>query len=369
MASELMHFTCDSCEATITFPSEKAGETDVCPECFEYIDIPPLVRAASRPRSLTSVTDPAGWTLSFELVDDLPRPEWEACSNQIFCELAEEQWHDAFVAAGHQWLDALGAALGERYRASESQNFLLLSALPDGEPERLLEFCEQALSTILARLDGIASDAGFGKHVLLAFADLETYYTYVSHFHGEGEFGDSAGMFIPDSYHHIALHAARQSLHRTIAHELTHACVAHLPLPAWLNEGITQEVEDILLSQSLFLASPELTQRQKRYWLKHSLEAFWSGQAFLAADEGQELAYALSRIFVRNLTLDFPRTFPEFVRTAQACDAGQAAAIASFGRSLGQIAAEYLGEGAWEPEGPAYECVDVRLRVAGCRGN
>lgn len=354
MATDSIQLACESCGEVVSFPAGRAGQTDVCPECFEYIDLP-QIEASPRPAgSLPSIANPACSALSFEHVDDLPRPQWDAFCQHVFDELPEPRWHDVFLEAARDWLETLAAALTGSYSTSESPNFFLLSALPADETERLLDFCEATRNTILSHLEGIAADAGYGKHVLLAFADVETYYTYVSHFHAEGESGGSGGMFLADGYQHIALHAARHWLYRTIGHELTHACLAHLPLPLWLNEGVTQEMEDVLLRQRTFEASIELTQRQKRYWREHSLESFWSGEAFRAADEGQELAYALARILVRNLTVDFREAFPEFVQTAEARDAGQAAAVNVFGLTLGQAAAQYLGEGAWDPQGESY---------------
>jgi hypothetical protein len=43
--------------------------------------------------------------------------------------------------------------------------------------------------------------------------------------------------------HFITTKADLRSIEPVIAHEMTHACVQHLPLPLWLNEGLAVNTE------------------------------------------------------------------------------------------------------------------------------
>ena len=87
---------------------------------------------------------------------------------------------------------------------------------------------------------------------MLAFHDTDTYYDYIADMYPEtGEFALTGGMFIDRGYGHLAMCMAYAGDHdRTIAHELSHALLRHLPLPLWLNEGVTQVIEDIVVDRS-----------------------------------------------------------------------------------------------------------------------
>lgn len=349
-----IEFTCESCGTTLSFPASEAGSIQVCRECLEYVDVPD--RTAHPSRGDAPLPEPPAETpLTFEWVDDLPRPCWDQFSQWISESVPEDDWNDAIVRAARYWLSTLANALPPGYEVSESDRFHLLCRRGRTDCGRMLAFCEQALETITAILPSLqSSDAGaigYGKHVVLAFGDSETYYTYASHFYPEGESGGSSGLFLDGYYRHIALMVG-PDYERTIAHELTHLCLSDLQLPPWLNEGMALVAEDLVAPRSLDWHTSEMAARQKRHWSEKGLERFWSATAFFAPDEEQELAYALAEILVRQLLADFPRQFPEFVLAAQVEDAGAEAAERLLKCDLAQRASLYLGSGDWKPRGP-----------------
>ena len=132
-------------------------------------------------------------------------------------------------------------------------------------------------------------------------------------------------------------------------HELTHACLAHLPIPLWLNEGMAVLMEDVLAGHRLFL-DKEMVKRHQKYWNEETIQGFWSGESFLAFDDGQELSYNLAHILVRNISQDFT-AFATFSNNASYEDAGELAAKEFLGVSLTQIVGSFLGEGSWQPNG------------------
>ena len=134
----------------------------------------------------------------------------------------------------------------------------------------------------------------------------------------------------------------------TVAHELTHACLDHLPIPSWLNEGITETTEHVITQHNPLGAVSEMMDRHQRFWGEEEIQQFWSGDSFLRPDEGCELSYHLARLAVGAVSHDYD-TFKEFVLPANYRDGGEAAAQEVFGGSLGGFMEQFLGPGNWAP--------------------
>ncbi len=112
----------------------------------------------------------------------------------------------------------------------------------------------------------------------------------------------------------------------TIVHELTHSLLSHLPLPAWLNEGLAVNTEYTIFPQlaapSAQLYSPhEVAAQHSAYWNADSIQAFWSGKSFLQTDEGNRLSYDLARKITALAARDEP-AFRAFVAEAMMQDGG-----------------------------------------------
>jgi hypothetical protein len=259
--------------------------------------------------------------------------------------------HSEWSKECDKWLEAIASEFGKGYRVQESPSFSIMSNESDRYIHVFSGFLERALKRILSSLDGIASDEGFGKHVALIFQDIDQYYDYVCMFFpDEGEFGLSSGMYINEGYGHFVFPSQEIDYAEPIAvHELTHACLAHLPIPLWLNEGMAVLMEDVLAGQRLFL-DKEMVSRHQKYWNKETIQDFWSGESFFAIDDGQELSYNLAHIIARNISQDFT-AFAKFSHSANYEDAGELAAQEFLGLSLTQIVGSFLGEGNWQPDG------------------
>src|SRR5262245_45169175 len=153
---------------------------------------------------------------------------------------------DSFwTEAARAWLDALRLALGKEYSIRESDRFLLLSPAEEARSKAMLEYVERTRKRILRVLSGMAKESEIGKVCLLVFSDRDRYYQYVSNYYPpSGEFSLSGGMFLQHGYGHFVFVADDMHvMEPTIAHELTHCLVQHLPIPAWLNEGIAVSTE------------------------------------------------------------------------------------------------------------------------------
>ena len=318
-----------------------------------------LVRRFVRgPASQVPVEPPAriAVDMRWRLDTRLPIPDWERLREPAG---DDDQRHRFWTSAAGHWLDALGATFGAQYRVRESGDFLLLSALPERSATLFLRFCERALAQVRRNLGELASDDGWGKYVAIVVASHDDYYEYVSHYQPDGgEYAMSSGMFIHAGYGHFALpEDGLGEMEPVIAHELTHAELAHLPIPAWLNEGLAVNTEHAMFPmladpRAQLLSPRELQAQHAAYWNHDSIQAFWSGKSFLVADDGNRLSYDLAKTITALAARD-ERAFRAFVATARMEDAGTGAEQA-LGYPLAHLVEAVLGEGDWAPRPHAW---------------
>ncbi len=212
----------------------------------------------------------------------------------------------------------------------------------------LARVAERALRQITDALPGVAGKNCYGKFACLAFRDYETYYEYISYFCPEGEFGASGGAYLAQGYSHFVLnHAEHSSLEFVLVHELTHACLSDCPLPLWLEEGVTQIMEEAIFGHSDFAMNREELARHQSYWAENGLRCFWSGRSFQRPDDGMELSYVLAQVLTRNLLSRGRETFLRLLTAAEPLDCGDSATREIYGFGLGDLATHFLGEGDW----------------------
>ncbi len=345
---------CEHCEYTFPVPWDKRGRVVECPACGGWVDAPdPTAEFVYYDESPVELPVRVDLALRFGFEEGFPRPVWEELLARWPLTIDEELRNRAMTEVAQVWLETLVSVLPPGYAVWNSPNFAVMTALDAEEVGAMLRTLERDLGKLLTFLDGVAHDEGAGPHVILAFAGFEAYYQYLVPLFPEGEYGSSSGMAITGGgYAHIVLPVARGHWREILVHELTHLLVQHLPLPAWVNEGITQMAEGIVGESARFAPSAESFGKQRRYWRESSLLDFWTGQAFFHADEGQEHAYELSETLVRLLHSRSPVRLREFLNRADAADAGEDALQEVFGLSLCDLASEALGEGDWQPPDP-----------------
>lgn len=233
---------------------------------------------------------------------------------------------------------------------------MLLGALVERQRRLVLDYAERTRRRALQLLDGIASDEGFGKSVMMVFSDYDTYYEYITNYYADAPAADelalSSGTYINHGYGHFVF--VEEDLDRVepvIAHELTHSLLAHLPLPAWVNEGIAVNTERRLCPRSSSgLTARELQEQFARFWNAATIQEFWSGKAWLRPDEGNRLSYELATTFITLAAKDDWRQFSGFVNAADIKDAAESAAREHLGVSVADLAGAVLGPGDWSPK-------------------
>lgn len=298
-----------------------------------------------------SVPDRDAW---FARTDSFPRPDWPAIRGWMRAWTGNEERHDTWVQVVRCWMTRLRDALGGEYTIAESEHFHLVSALDVKARERMLGFLENARSSLIRTLGDVAWTSTTGKHVVLRFTDADDYYAYISYFYPEGEHAMSNGVFLRSDYCHIAypegytMDAERE----TIAHELAHNLLAHLPLPAWLNEALAEAFMDDLAGRGAALVEPDLMGEHRAFWNANTIQGFWAGRSFSQV-EGQRVSYSLARIlldFIYREMSPEPEVFRRFVKQSDWNDGGEAAARDQLQTGLGEIAAAFLGPGDWSPK-------------------
>ena len=282
-------------------------------------------------------------------------PNWEAIGKQIEKSVPSLNWNSAWEQAARQWTERLCDKLGGAYHLYETANFMIISEAPDRVMLDAGRFCEKALVRILSALSGVALDEGYGKHVVLMFSHPDDYYQYTSYFYADGEHPMSGGVYLSgEGYAHFAFPATDYSSYRAVlVHELTHACLSHLPLPTWVNEAMAMRMEDAVSESQSLSIDREKYDRHAKHWNSRTIQQFWEGESWEIPCDSFELSYNLAQVIWRKIEVDLgaPRqAVLEFVSSADEKDAGEAACKAAFDVSLGELVGDFLGDGDWGPK-------------------
>lgn len=284
----------------------------------------------------------------------LPLLDWSAVQRWVDCVPNAADQEEAWSACERAWLDHLCIALGQDFQVRTQGQAILLSTLESNLAEATLAFVNKTVQRIVRVLDGVASTPEWGHDILIVFEDDESYYKYVSYYYPEaGEFASSSGMYINDGCgHFVTMMADLRAIEPVITHELTHACLSHLPIPAWLNEGLAVNTELRLCPPPQEPLNPRHTHaRHRMFWGEEEIQQFWSGKSFLRNDEGNELSYDLARILVSQFGTDW-ENFRRFALAANIADSGTSAAREHLGIDLGTTICALLENEhtvAWAP--------------------
>lgn len=283
----------------------------------------------------------------------LSHPDW----NKIYehadadIELQSVDKNELWNTTAYHWLSTLSSDLGKGYSISQTDSFMLVTNADDHYTRTLLSFLEACLKRILRFLKGIADDGGYGKYAVMVFDNSDTYYDYIS-FYGpqEGTYGLTSGMYLNYGYGHFVFpHQDIDNAEPIIAHEMTHALLAHLPIPTWLNEGLAVNMEAVVTGYSADRMSRETFAKHQAFWGPKEIQEFWMGSSFSRPDEGQRLSYQLAEILVKNLAEQYG-PFVEYCNQASWEDAGESALESVFDLSLGDMISNFLGDGEWQPK-------------------
>lgn len=323
----------------------------LCHECGTEFPPKPTVVPVPEPEELipaSQFVELSRLEGAFDFQDGFSRPDWKLIGDAIQSLEGADDRREAWREVALQWLEKLRGELGGSYHLTASRRCALLSALDKPAARRLLDFCETAAAAIHETLREVAWESFDGLRVIIAFAEEDDYYQYVSGFCSEGEHPTSGGVHIRRGYPHVAL-PFETELHsgQTIVHELTHHCLSHLPIPVWLNEGVAQHLQKIIVGARL--ACDDLAERHFGFWNQDRIQGFWAGTSFHEPGDSVELSYNLAEI-LGHFLIEKEGDFLAFIRSAHADDAGQTAAWDCLGCCLGETVGTFLGPGDWRPQ-------------------
>ncbi|MGF1655631.1 MAG: hypothetical protein ACFCU3_01490 [Verrucomicrobiales bacterium] len=299
--------------------------------------------------------DPLDFSQHFHIKQGFCYPDWDAISRIIERDLPELERNRAWEDVSRGWVKLIRDQLEGDYNIHETANFLILSEAPMRVIRDACKSYEDSLKRILAGLEGVASDEGYGKHVVLMFANLDDYYRYIAYFYPDGESPMSGGVCLSgDGYVHFAFPTVDYSSYRTVlVHELTHGCLGHLPLPAWLNEALAMRMEQVVCESDIFHLDKEVYRKHAAHWDEETIQEFWTGDSWGIPGDSFELSYNLAQVIWRKIEGDLraPRTeILRFILNAHYADAGETACQAVFDLSLGDLVTDFLGDGNWTPQ-------------------
>ncbi|MCD6049471.1 MAG: hypothetical protein K0Q55_874 [Verrucomicrobia bacterium] len=277
-------------------------------------------------------------------------PNWSGIDKVIQNTLSSLEQADAYDVVALAWLENLCTELGGGYRVHEYEKIWLVSNLEEAAVRSALLFLARATASIREMLGSCAWRNSVGYEIVMLFDDEDDYYDYIAHYYPDGVHTSSSGVFVHSSYTHIAVPLTTCLLPRVaLGHELAHSALSSYRLPIWLNEGIAVTCETAFAGDfqppSL---NRELVSRHYEHWNAANIQRFWSGVSFRTPGEEVELSYSLSGVLFQWL-LEKKNALPGFIAHADPMDAGQTAALDHLGLCLGEVAAQFLGEGDWRP--------------------
>lgn len=327
-------------------PHSPAGvfEADVAPEAHVTLD--------------SGESFPIRAHLAF--VNGIPAPDWNAVWAWVESLDGHALRNQAWTACERNWLGHVAQALGSNYRLAENGSAMLVSTQDNRAATVTLNYMSKTLQRIVRVLEGVALVPEMGKDLLILFEDADAYYKYVARYYpDEGEFAASGGMYVNHGCgHFVSVRSELHALEPVIAHEMTHACLSHLSIPAWLNEGLAVNTENRLAPSGRPLFTPEeMHAKHRQFWGEDEIQQFWSGKSFLRNDDGNLLSYDLSRILVEHFAADWD-SFRQFANEADLADAGEEAALRHLGIDLGHAVCALLEQPhhpGWDPDPASWQ--------------
>ncbi len=289
--------------------------------------------------SIASVVD----ALEFDEQFGLPHPRWNAIMPRV----------DALPASDHQavwyamvrrWMQTLGGSFRPSAKPLESQSLIVLGA----DPSRLQTLSTTVTSRLDHMLPGLRSADTVGPVVVISPPTLDQFYDYLAAVTHEDESLGCAGFCVQADYVHVVVTpVGPEYTLGVLAHELTHAMLAFHTLPAWLDEGLAQTVDELVTGEPRLFLTHEAVRAHIDLWTAHSLDAFWTGESFAATWDEEYRSYELALVLTKNIIRELGVRTAELVKDASRTDAGAAAIESYLGRGLVDLVAEFLGPGDW----------------------
>ncbi len=250
----------------------------------------------------------------------LPFVTWSEASTFI----AEQPGNQADVqrAIAAAWLDELRDSLTVDHRRWRSQGVEGLVPLEGSMGPSLARAADKSLQVLTRDLARIRGDGPIPPVAVVALEPNSAYLDFTSAFFPEeGNFATSGGLYIfrEDAFPLLSINAgSRHAIEDTVAHELTHHALHDCNLPLWIEEGLTQMMEERVTGTNNFILNSEMIARQRDAFDDHDAEDFLSGAGFLSpSEDDQELSYHLAQWVTRSLLATRAEAYFSFARSCR----------------------------------------------------
>lgn len=295
------------------------------------------------------------WFIDNDPIFHLNRQEVEKSVDQIFSPEQKTRFRNQIIA---EWLYQMSLVLDD-YEVVRAGDFIGLS--PSNQCETLINYCLRFQQETKSYLSAAACESFEYPIPIVCFHNLDLYYHHILPFYPEEqtEIADSDGIFMGDpAFHQIAIvdeSVGGVNYVRTLAYNISHLQLAHLELPKWVAEGLSQAIQEALVGcQNVdTLTIREWPKKNREVWKPENFQEFWSGWAF-SNPELQECAYYFSRVLINLIQFELcnnKQEFIQFISEAKFEDGGEQAFVSVFGQSLGVLVEEILGGKTkdWQP--------------------
>ncbi len=259
--------------------------------------------------------------------DAMPYVGWEAAEDWISRQ-SEYQDHPLLRRAiASYWLEEFARTApfpATHWRSGTIEGF----APANNKGADLRNSTERILRVIHSTLIKIRGAKPIPPVALLAFPTQDTFITYHANLVPEDTVSMMPGgvyFRAHDGWFPMLLLNMKGDPRSTIAHELTHHALAECHLPMWIEEGLTQMMEERAAGRPPLLLNAEEIARHRLHWRSAGFEDHLSAQGFHSPDgEVSQRSYELAEWTTRLLLEQRPDDFFRFARSCRTLTATDA---------------------------------------------
>lgn len=256
----------------------------------------------------------------FTTLHGIPQPDWGAAEMWLARQPGpESQRPNLKRAIAAAWLDEVRDALTIDHRRWRHAQVEGLGPLEDRGAVIVAEAADRSIGIIEKALLPIRGQSPMPPIAVIGLRSLDDYYSFIAREFSEGDHATSGGVYLntgPECFPVLVFPMPRAGdPESVIAHELTHHALHGYGLPLWVEEGITQMMEERVTGASHFRLNQEMADRHTEFWDEAGFERLLSGESFGSPHEDeQELAYHLSQWAVRGMLSSQSARFFAFAR-------------------------------------------------------